>query len=270
MLDPAERLLATLSSGLLGLAIGSFLNVVAYRLPRGMSVVRPRSRCPTCETELTSKDNVPVLSWLALRGRCRHCSGPVSVRYPLVELATGLLFAGTAAAASGEALLAPLLLVEAAAIAAASIDFDGKNLPWPVVAASLLGSMGLWAVAAAEARPAAVAWAAGAGIAGAVLWGAGEAVAGRARAVTTIGLPLPAGSARSAAGGGATGRTLLVAAMAAAVGWLWPAGGWGLVLGAALSTIAARGWAPRRALRRLPLVPMVVLFAGLVLAGAAR
>jgi leader peptidase (prepilin peptidase)/N-methyltransferase len=76
-----------------GAVMGSFLNVVAYRLPRGESIVRPRSRCPECGTAIRPYDNVPVLSWLLLRGRCRDCRTPISPRYPLVEAATGLLCA---------------------------------------------------------------------------------------------------------------------------------------------------------------------------------
>ncbi len=77
----------------MGAVFGSFLNVVAYRLPRGESLSRPRSRCPGCATPIRPYDNVPVLSWLALRGRCRSCRTRISARYPLVEAGTGLLCA---------------------------------------------------------------------------------------------------------------------------------------------------------------------------------
>jgi leader peptidase (prepilin peptidase)/N-methyltransferase len=77
-----------------GLAVGSFLNVVAARVPVGRSVVKPRSACPKCSTELAWYDNVPLVSWLVLRGRCRTCSTSIAATYPLVELATGLLVAG--------------------------------------------------------------------------------------------------------------------------------------------------------------------------------
>jgi leader peptidase (prepilin peptidase) / N-methyltransferase len=80
-------------AAVVGAIFGSFLNVVAYRLPRGESLSRPRSRCPQCQTPIKPYDNVPVLSWLALRGRCRSCSAPISARYPLVEAMTGLLCA---------------------------------------------------------------------------------------------------------------------------------------------------------------------------------
>jgi leader peptidase (prepilin peptidase)/N-methyltransferase len=76
-----------------GLIIGSFLNVVAYRLPRGESLSHPPSRCPSCEAPIRPYDNVPVLSWLLLRGRCRACKAPISARYPLVEALTGALWA---------------------------------------------------------------------------------------------------------------------------------------------------------------------------------
>src|SRR5437588_1094258 len=86
----------TVVCGLFGLVVGSFLNVVIYRVPRKESVVRPRSRCPRCGTQLADRDNVPVVSWVLLRGRCRTCGEPISPRYPLVELATAALFVAVA------------------------------------------------------------------------------------------------------------------------------------------------------------------------------
>ena len=80
-------------AGVFGAVIGSFLNVVAYRLPRGESLVSPGSRCPACGTPIKPYDNIPVLGWLLLRGRCRNCGERISPRYPLVEVATGLLCA---------------------------------------------------------------------------------------------------------------------------------------------------------------------------------
>ncbi len=85
--------LAAVIAGVIGAIFGSFLNVVAYRLPRGESLSHPRSRCPHCETPIKPYDNVPVLSWLALRGKCRSCGARISARYPLVELGTGVLCA---------------------------------------------------------------------------------------------------------------------------------------------------------------------------------
>ena len=76
-----------------GLVFGSFLNVCIYRLPRGLSVVRPRSACPACNKPIAAYDNLPVLSWIILRGKCRQCRAPISPRYAVVELLTGLFFA---------------------------------------------------------------------------------------------------------------------------------------------------------------------------------
>ena len=85
--------LATASlAGLLGLAVGSFANVVIHRVPRRESVVRPGSRCPSCGEPVAWRDNLPLLGWLLLRGRCRHCRAPISLSYPLVELAMGVLW----------------------------------------------------------------------------------------------------------------------------------------------------------------------------------
>jgi len=94
----AEALPHTLIAGLFGLTIGSFLNVCSLRWPVDESVVSPGSRCPKCHEPVRWYDNVPVLSWLILRGRCRHCEQRVSVQYPLVELAAGLFWAGAFAA----------------------------------------------------------------------------------------------------------------------------------------------------------------------------
>lgn len=77
---------------LFGLVIGSFLNVLVHRLPRGVSVIRPASRCPACGASVRGRDNIPLVSWLVLRARCRDCRAPISPRYPLVELANGALW----------------------------------------------------------------------------------------------------------------------------------------------------------------------------------
>jgi leader peptidase (prepilin peptidase)/N-methyltransferase len=82
---------AAVLAGVFGLLLGSFINVVAYRLPRGESLAFPGSHCPSCDTPIRPYDNVPVLSWLWLRGRCRSCQGPISARYPIVEAATAAL-----------------------------------------------------------------------------------------------------------------------------------------------------------------------------------
>ena len=88
------QLLIALYVAIFGLIVGSYLNVVVYRLPLGLSTVYPRSRCPGCGSLIRARDNVPVLSFLLLRGRCRNCGTPISWRYPLVEAATAALFMG--------------------------------------------------------------------------------------------------------------------------------------------------------------------------------
>ena len=80
----------------LGTVIGSFLNVVLWRMPRHESIVVPPSHCPECGTPLSARDLIPVVSWVALRGRCRTCHTSISIRYPLIELTTGVAFAGVA------------------------------------------------------------------------------------------------------------------------------------------------------------------------------
>ena len=90
-MDPVE-VVAVVFIALAGLAIGSFLNVVIWRVPRGESIVSPPSHCPRCDAEIRGRDNIPVLSWLILRGRCRDCGAHISARYPGVELLTGVLF----------------------------------------------------------------------------------------------------------------------------------------------------------------------------------
>lgn len=133
------------AAGVLGLLVGSFLNVVIARVPAGLSVVRPRSACPACGAAIRSRDNVPVVSWLLLSGRCRDCAAAVTVRYPAVEGATGLLFAALAVAHGSSSALPALLWMAAAGVALFVIDLDVHRLPdaivlpsYPVVAALLL------------------------------------------------------------------------------------------------------------------------------------
>ncbi len=115
--------------GVYGLVIGSFLNVVIYRVPRKESLVRPRSHCPNCETTIAPRDNVPVVSWLLLRGRCRHCGEGISARYPLIELLTAVLFAAVGARFAHSFALPAYLVLTAALIALSAIDLEHYILP---------------------------------------------------------------------------------------------------------------------------------------------
>jgi leader peptidase (prepilin peptidase)/N-methyltransferase len=120
-------------AGVVGAVVGSFLNVVIHRLPRGESLVHPRSRCPGCGKQIASYDNVPIVSWLALRGRCRHCGEPISPRYPVVELLTALVFAAVVLVRGFDDDLILELPFVAALIALAGIDLDHKLLPNKIV-----------------------------------------------------------------------------------------------------------------------------------------
>jgi leader peptidase (prepilin peptidase) / N-methyltransferase len=118
-----------LFAAVLGLIVGSFLNVVAYRLPRGESLLHPRSRCPGCEAPIAPYDNVPVLSWLVLRGRCRRCGTGISARYPLVELATAALYATVVVAKDDPVEIALGLLLVTALVPITLIDLDLRLIP---------------------------------------------------------------------------------------------------------------------------------------------
>jgi leader peptidase (prepilin peptidase)/N-methyltransferase len=153
--------------GALGALIGSFLNVVVYRVPRGESVVSPPSACPTCGHRIRGVDNIPILSWVVLRGRCRDCGTRIAIKYPLVELGTALFFAlvgawSTAVLATGPLLvmsgasliglalgLVAYLYLAAVSVALGLIDLDTHRLPDKIVlpayavGAVLLGSSAL-------------------------------------------------------------------------------------------------------------------------------
>ena len=116
-----------------GLVIGSFLNVVIYRVPRNESIVSPRSSCPHCGTPIRERDNIPVVSWVLLRGRCHQCAAPISVRYPLVELSCGALWAGTAARFGVHWELPAFLALFAGLLALSCIDFELQLLPKKIV-----------------------------------------------------------------------------------------------------------------------------------------
>lgn len=109
--------------------VGSFLNVVAYRLPRHESLLFPRSHCPACGTPVRPYDNIPVLSWLLLRGHCRSCGGPISVRYPLVEALTGALCVGAVLAHHSAASIALSVTLILLVVPAALIDLEHRIIP---------------------------------------------------------------------------------------------------------------------------------------------
>src|SRR5438067_1590402 len=131
--SPAVLGFLVVAAALFGLLVGSFLNVVIYRLPRRESVVRPRSRCPACGYQLSAADNVPVVSWVLLKGRCRNCHTGISARYPLIELATGALFAVVAARFGFDAVLPGFLLLFAVLLAISAIDLEHFIVPNRVV-----------------------------------------------------------------------------------------------------------------------------------------
>jgi leader peptidase (prepilin peptidase)/N-methyltransferase len=116
-------------AGVMGAVLGSFLNVVAFRLPRRESIVKPRSRCTSCGTAIKPYDNIPVLSWLALRGHCRTCSAPISPRYPLVEAGTALLCAAAVLTHSGAASIALSVALVLVLVPAALIDLEHRIIP---------------------------------------------------------------------------------------------------------------------------------------------
>lgn len=154
---------------LFGLAVGSFLNVVVHRVPRGESIVSPPSHCPRCGTAVRARHNIPVLGWLVLRGRCADCRAPISVRYPLVEFGTAVLFVAVAWGIGGVAALPAYLYFAAVGVALALIDLDCRRLPSSIILPSYAVLAALLTAAAAVGHD----WMSllRAGIGGAVLFG---------------------------------------------------------------------------------------------------
>lgn len=130
----------------IGALFGSFFNVVAYRLPRGESLSHPRSRCPGCETPIKPYDNVPILSWLALRGKCRACGSRISLRYPLVEASTAVL-CGLVVLTKGfdEDAILPLVFV-LLMVPVTLIDLDHRIIPnkLMIIGAAAAPALVLW------------------------------------------------------------------------------------------------------------------------------
>lgn len=140
--------LAITAAAIFGVIIGSFLNVVIWRLPRGESLVKPGSRCPECHADIRARDNIPIVSWLLLRGRCRDCGTAISPRYPLVELATGALAASVVAADWDDPLPIALgLVLVLLCVPVALIDYDVQKIPnvllLPAALAALVLGLGL-------------------------------------------------------------------------------------------------------------------------------
>ena len=132
--------------GALGATIGSFLNVVAYRLPRSQSLVRPGSRCPSCATAIRPYDNLPVLGWVLLRGRCRSCRDPISSRYPVVEALTALLAVAVVLVARSTAEMVLGLVLVAVLVPIALIDLDHRIIPNKLTLPAGLTAVALGAV----------------------------------------------------------------------------------------------------------------------------
>jgi len=252
--DDVARPLSAVVSGLVGLVIGSFLNVVIYRAPRGLSLAHPRSHCPSCNTQLSAIDNVPLLSWLLLRGRCRYCHQHISLRYPIVELVTALFFTGLALALPSLAPLVSLCVLAGAVIAAAAIDADGLPVPWAVAVTALVGAASLALVTLSEGASGRLGWALiGASATALAEWVAlpnGEIL--RRRMV----MPL-----------------VVVTSLGFGAGWLWFPAGFGVAGGCGITALTIRAWErrrdePRPPVSRFSAIPYGVGLA-LILASAA-
>ena len=154
-----------------GAIVGSFLNVVIYRLPLGKSVVWPASACPHCSRELSWYENIPVLSWLALRGRCRTCRGPIGVRYPLVEALTGVVFALAFWHYGFGALLFSRLIFACALIVLFAIDLEHQLLPNVITLPGIVIGLAF----SFFTEPGWLASLIGIAVGGGILWGMAEA-----------------------------------------------------------------------------------------------
>jgi leader peptidase (prepilin peptidase)/N-methyltransferase len=144
-MDPATFELIVL--GMCGAAFGSFVNVLAHRLPRRESLVKPRSRCPACGEPVRPWDNIPIVSWLLLRGRCRDCGTRISPRYILVEVVTAGLFVMLGVKLGREAALWPALALAVILVAAAATDLEERIIPNRLMAAGAVLALVLWTVA---------------------------------------------------------------------------------------------------------------------------
>jgi leader peptidase (prepilin peptidase)/N-methyltransferase len=147
-----------------GMITGSFVGVVAHRVPRGRSIVGPRSECPSCGAQIAAYDNVPVVSWLLLRGRCRSCHALIPARYPLIELAVGIAFAATTIVLYDDPAALALGLVFVAVLAAITLtDLERRVIPNAVLLVGAVIGVGIVAATDPSTLPERAAAAAGAG-----------------------------------------------------------------------------------------------------------
>ena len=147
-----------------GMVAGSFISVVAHRVPRGLSIVAPRSRCPSCKTQIGALDNIPVVSWLLLRGRCRECGARIPALYPIVELGLGAAFLLTVAVLWDQPAQLVLGLVFVATLAAITLtDLERRVIPNRILLVSALLGVAIAAVADTSSLPERAIWACAAG-----------------------------------------------------------------------------------------------------------
>jgi leader peptidase (prepilin peptidase) / N-methyltransferase len=137
-----------------GMIAGSFISVVAHRVPRGLSIVGPRSQCPSCGAQIAAHDNIPVISWLLLRGRCRRCGEPIPARYPAVELGLGAAFVATVLVLWDDPAQLAMGLVFVATLAAITLtDLERRIIPNRILLASALAGLAIAAIADPTSLP---------------------------------------------------------------------------------------------------------------------
>ena len=166
-----QPLIWLIFAGLVGASRGSFLNVVIYRLPLGQSIVSPPSRCPKCGYRLQWYDNVPIVGWMLLGGRCRKCKNPISIQYPIVELITALLFVLVVWLTPPGPLLATRLLFVCILIVLFGIDLEHQILPNSITLPGIIAGLLLSLIAPPGLRDALIGVVVGGGILYAIAWG---------------------------------------------------------------------------------------------------